>query len=261
MLIDWYTVGAQIFNFLLLLVLLRYFLYGPITRAMDRREERIAGKFHEAEERFAASEGKLAEMNRREKGFEEEQERKARAAAEEVEVRRRRSLSQAKEEAEEIRQAWKEGLRREKERFFGELRQRTGEEVLRISRRAVSELADEEFEHRIVEVFVGRLEALEGAEREHLASAARGEGATVDTPVEFSPELKQRTAAALHRAAGAEVPVEYRTDPSIPPGIDLNVGGMRFSWGVESYFDAMEKYLCELLDLSDGECREGTAKG
>lgn len=261
MLIDWFTVGAQIFNFLLLLFLLRHFLYGPITRAMDSREERIAGKFREAEEKLATVEGKYAEMNRREQGFEEEQERKARTAAEEVEVRRRRSLKQAKEEAEEIRQAWKEGLRREKERFFSELKQRTGEEVIRISRRAVTELADEEFEHGLVEVFVRRLETLEGTEREHLASAARGEGATVDTPVEFSPELRQRTEAALHRAAGAEVSVEYRTDPQRLPEIALNVGGVHFSWGVESYFDAMEKYLCELLDLSDGECREGTAKG
>jgi F-type H+-transporting ATPase subunit b len=261
MLIDWFTVGAQIFNFLLLLLLLRHFLYGPITRAMDRREESIADRFHEAEEKFAAAEGKLAEMNLREKGFEEEQEIKTRAAEEDAAVRRRQLLKQAKEEAEEIRQAWKEGLSREKERFFSELKRRTGGEVMRISRRAVSDLADEEFERRLVEVFVGRLETVEGAERERLASAARGETAAIDTPVEFSPDLRRRTTAALSRAAGAEVPVKYLVDPQGHPEVALKVGGIHFSWGVESYFDAMEKYLCEILDLSDGECREGTAKG
>jgi F-type H+-transporting ATPase subunit b len=261
MLIDWFTVGAQIFNFLLLLFLLKHFLYGPITRAMDRREERIAGQFHEAEEKLSAAEGKLVEMNRREQGFEEEQERKARAMAEEAEVRRRKLLTQAKEEAEEIRQAWKEGLRREKERFFSELKRRTGGEVMRISRRAVSELADEEFGRRLVEVFVGRLENLEGAEKERLVSAVEGESAVVDTPVEFSPDLRKRTAAAFSRFAGAEVPVKYLVDPQRHPEIALTVGGMHFSWGVESYFDSMEEYLCEILDLSDGECREGTTKG
>jgi F-type H+-transporting ATPase subunit b len=261
MLIDWFTVGAQIFNFLLLLFLLKHFLYGPVTRAMDRREERIAGQFREAEEKLAAAEGKLAEMNRREKGFEAEQELKARAAAEEVEVRRRQLVKRAKEEAEEIRRAWKEGLRREKERFFAELRRRTGSEVMRISRQAVSDLADEEFQDRLAEVFVRRLESVEGAEKAHLASAAAGERAVVDSPVDFPRELRLRMEAALGRAAGAEVPVEYRTDPERPPEVVLNVGGVRFSWGVESYFDAMEEYLCELLDLSDGECREGEAKG
>ena len=132
---------------------------------------------------------------------------------------------------------------------------------MRLSRQAVSDLADEEFQHRLIEVFVRRLEAVEGTEREHLASAAAGEGAVVEAPVEFSPELRLRMEAALGRAAGAEVPVEYRTDAQRPPEVVLNVGGVRFSWGVESYFDAMEEYLCELLDLSDGECREGEAKG
>jgi F-type H+-transporting ATPase subunit b len=260
MLIDWFTVGAQIFNFLLLLVLLRYFLYGPITKAMDSREDRIAGQFHEAEENLAEAEGKLAEMNRREQGFEEEQERKARAVAEEAEARRRKLLKQAKEEAEEIRQAWREGLAREKERFFSELKRRTGGEVMRISRRAVSDLADDDFERRLAEVFVGRLEALEGAERERLASAARGESAAIDTPVEFSADLRGRTAAALSRFAGEEVPVKYFVDPERHPEVALKIGGMHFSWGVESYFDSMEEYLCEILDLSDGECREGTTK-
>ena len=41
MLIDWTTVAFQLFNFLLLVVLLKRFLYGPITRAMDRREEEL----------------------------------------------------------------------------------------------------------------------------------------------------------------------------------------------------------------------------
>ena len=40
--IDWITVAAQIVNFLILVWLLQHFLYGPITRAMQRREQRIA---------------------------------------------------------------------------------------------------------------------------------------------------------------------------------------------------------------------------
>ena len=41
MIIDWYTIMFQIVNFLILVFLLRYFLYGPIIRAMDEREQTI----------------------------------------------------------------------------------------------------------------------------------------------------------------------------------------------------------------------------
>ena len=49
MLIDWFTVVAQIVNFLILVALLKHFLYGPLVRAIDAREERIAARLAEAE--------------------------------------------------------------------------------------------------------------------------------------------------------------------------------------------------------------------
>ena len=42
--IDFFTFFAQIVNFLILIYLLRRFLYGPITRAMAGREGRIAAR-------------------------------------------------------------------------------------------------------------------------------------------------------------------------------------------------------------------------
>ena len=42
MLIDWFTVGAQALNFLILVWLLKRFLYKPILDAIDAREKRIA---------------------------------------------------------------------------------------------------------------------------------------------------------------------------------------------------------------------------
>ena len=46
--IDWLTVAAQIVNFLVLVWLLQRFLYGPITRAMARRETRIEDRLADA---------------------------------------------------------------------------------------------------------------------------------------------------------------------------------------------------------------------
>jgi F-type H+-transporting ATPase subunit b len=42
MLIDWFTVGAQTLNFLILVWLMKRFLYKPILNAIDTREKRIA---------------------------------------------------------------------------------------------------------------------------------------------------------------------------------------------------------------------------
>jgi F-type H+-transporting ATPase subunit b len=49
MLIDWVTVVAQIINFLILVYLLKRFLYGPIVQAMNEREERIREEIEQAD--------------------------------------------------------------------------------------------------------------------------------------------------------------------------------------------------------------------
>ena len=48
MLIDWFTIGAQALNFLILVWLLKHFLYQPILNAIDEREKRIAKELADA---------------------------------------------------------------------------------------------------------------------------------------------------------------------------------------------------------------------
>ena len=45
MLIDWFTVFAQVVNFLILVALLKKFLYSRVTAAMDERAGEIAERF------------------------------------------------------------------------------------------------------------------------------------------------------------------------------------------------------------------------
>ncbi|MEI8631780.1 hypothetical protein P4S72_06080 [Vibrio sp. PP-XX7] len=51
MLIDWFTVIAQVINFLILVWLLKRFLYRPILDAIDAREKRIADELADADEK------------------------------------------------------------------------------------------------------------------------------------------------------------------------------------------------------------------
>jgi F-type H+-transporting ATPase subunit b len=43
-LIDWVTVGAQVLNFVILVWLMKRFLYQPILHAINAREQRIAAE-------------------------------------------------------------------------------------------------------------------------------------------------------------------------------------------------------------------------
>ena len=73
MLIDWFTVGAQALNFIILVWLLKRFLYKPILNAVDAREKRIAAELADADAKKAEAQKERDELPA--------QERRVRAAA------------------------------------------------------------------------------------------------------------------------------------------------------------------------------------
>ena len=72
MLIDWFTVVAQVVNFLILVWLLKRFLYKPILDAIDAREKRIAAELADADAKKAAAEKQRDEFQRKSAAFDEQ---------------------------------------------------------------------------------------------------------------------------------------------------------------------------------------------
>ena len=64
MLIDWFTVLAQIINFLILIYLLKRFLYGPIIRAMEEREKKMVADQDRAKNAEKEAERMSSELER-----------------------------------------------------------------------------------------------------------------------------------------------------------------------------------------------------
>src|SRR5471030_2936510 len=65
MLIDWFTFGAQTLNFLILVWLLRRFLYQPILDAIDTRERSIATTLADADAKHASAQKERAEYEQK----------------------------------------------------------------------------------------------------------------------------------------------------------------------------------------------------
>ena len=68
MLIDWFTVGAQALNFLILVWLMKRFLYKPILAAIDAREKRIAAELADADAKKAEAQKERDDVPAEERG-------------------------------------------------------------------------------------------------------------------------------------------------------------------------------------------------
>ena len=96
MLIDWFTVGAQALNFIILVWLLKRFLYKPILDAIDAREKRIAAELADADAKKAEAKKERDEFQHKNEEFDEQRAALLRKATE----RRRPNVSDSRQRAQ-----------------------------------------------------------------------------------------------------------------------------------------------------------------
>src|SRR5665811_2064793 len=99
MLIDWFTVGAQALNFLILVWLMKRFLYKPILHAIDEREKRVATELANADKKKADAQKEGEEFKRKNEEFDQQRAALLSKATNEADAERRRLLDEARKAA------------------------------------------------------------------------------------------------------------------------------------------------------------------
>lgn len=251
MLIDWFTVIAQVINFLVLVLLLRRFLYGPIIRAMAEREAKIADRLAEANriKEEAAQEAEAYRQQRQElQDMWDEKLNQARANAE---ARRQELLQKARQEIDETRLKWMKALQQGQDAFVQEVRQRTIRQVQATTRRVLADLAGADLQTQLVHVFIERLQQLDRAGPVAAALHQAEQEIVIRSAFEISPELRQAILRVAQEQTTNKVEARFETAPHLICGIELTAGGYKIAWSVEDYLDSLEEEL--LKSLHDGE--------
>lgn len=263
MLIDWFTVGAQVINFLILIALLKYFLYGRIVKAMDERKERIASKSSAAEEKRKQAEEEAAKYERKNSEFEKERDKLLKEAREEAERRRETLLDEAAGEVDEKRRRWQESLEREQSDFLSALRRKTADSVGQIARRALEDLSSQDLETATAEVFTHKLRELEdGGWKEIEDALAQHEDGKVVLHSGFElPEDTRKNLGKLLQDRLGDVTLDYKTGLEGGWGVELRAGGHKVGWSLDDYLEELEAAFSEELKQRASRPDEDSGNG
>lgn len=249
MLIDWFTVGAQALNFLILVWLMKRFLYKPILHAIDAREKRIAAELADADAKKAEAKKERDEFRRRNEEFDQQRAALLGKATEEAQAERRRLLDEARTAADALSAKRQETLRNDAKNLSQAISRRTQHEVFAIARKALADLATTSLEEHMGEVFVRRLREMDGKAKEVLAGALRtaAEPALVRSAFDLPPEQRAAIQKALNETFSAEIHVRFETAPDRIGGIELAANGQKVAWSIAEYLASLEKGVGELL--------------
>jgi F-type H+-transporting ATPase subunit b len=247
--IDWFTVVAQAINFLILVWLLKRFLYKPILHAIDEREKGIAAQLAEAEAKKAEAQKERDDFQHKNEVFDQARAALLKKAEDEAKVERQRLLDGARKDADALRAKRQDALRDEQLNLGQEIARWTQKEVFAVSRKALADLATASLEERMVDVFVHRLSALTGAAKEELVAAlkASNQPARVRSALDLPPAQRKAIENTVNEAFGAEVHVRFETAPELVSGIELSTNGQKVAWSIADYLATLEKSVGELL--------------
>jgi F-type H+-transporting ATPase subunit b len=249
MLIDWFTVVAQTLNFLVLVWLLKRFLYRPILDALDAREKRIAAELADASAKKAQAGQERDEFTR--KNLELDQQRAALMshAEDEASVERERLLGQARKESDALRTKWQEALRSEHRSLSEELARRTREEVFAIARKTLKDLATMSLEEQMTEAFILRLNELSPAEKDGLKVTFEAASSPAIVRSTFSLPAAQRHAieGVAKDVLTIQTQLQFETAPELVSGIELTANGHKIAWSIGDYLASLKKSVDEVL--------------
>lgn len=241
--IDWLTVGAQIVNFLVLVALLKRFLYRPVVDAMDRREKRIAQQLREAEQREEQAETRAREFQDKSDDLERRRKELLEQARDEAETDRRERLQEARVEIEQQRERWRAQLEQEWEDVRKSLTRSLAGAVTEAARRALADLADTTLEEAMTRTFGRRLADLSESDRRPIAN---GTG-PVEIATAFEPddEIRKVLTEMVRERLGRDV--RFVRADGLVGGIELRTRGWKMSWTVSEYLRDFEDRLADTI--------------
>jgi F-type H+-transporting ATPase subunit b len=262
MLIDWFTVLAQVVNFLILVWLLKRFLYRPILDAIDAREQRIAKELADADAKKAEAQKERDEFQHKNEAFEQQRAALLSKATDEAKAERQRLLDEARQAADALAAKREEALRSEQQNLSEALGQRAREEVFAIARKALADLAATSLEERMAEVFTRRLRGMDAKAKTGLGAALKSASSPglVRSAFDLPPQQRTLIQTAINETFAADIHIRFETAPDLVSGIELATDGQKLGWSIADYLASLQKGVEALMQEKDKDQAQAQAR-
>jgi F-type H+-transporting ATPase subunit b len=254
-LFDWFTVFAQIVNFLILVALLKHFLYGRILRAIDSRESAIKARLAEAEEHLHQAELDKQSFQKRLHELEDARDAMLSQSQQDADRKRLELMKKAREEISALEDRWRADLERERTALFQDIRGRAAGEILFVVRRALHDLACCDLDQCAAHVFLNKLSSMEVGAWSELA----GQAIVIRSASDLPPEIQKQIEEILAAQAVTPILIRFEKAASLGWGLELRANGRKIAWSAEGYVDALEERLRDALEKKTGEVARSVA--
>ena len=242
--IDWFTLIAQIFNLILLLFLLRKFLYLPVLKAVEARQILIREELKKAENALIKA---------------EKAEKMCLAKAQKIEKEKQQIFAKVRQEAEKLsadlreeaenqyhhaKEEWKNRLQSEQKGFDVALQKLMAEHFNSFAEKVIQQMANTNLNEQIVEQFIIKIKNLTEQEKISLKNDFyEQKQIIIQTAMPLSLPLQKKIEDMLcHECKiNREIKFVYEVNTEIIGGIILQSGEYMIQWNLKAYLEEFKQ--------------------
>lgn len=243
--IDWITVAAQIINFLVLVWLLRRFLYRPVIDAMAKREKHIFDRLNDAEERELVANNTIQEYTEQRTILLESRKHYLSETKELAEQKRKELLKVAQHEIEQKRRQWVTDLEKERCDYLDKIRDYSIQSVQQFTRQTLEDLANTELESELVNVFLQRLVSMDSKTRSILLQSS--DPLLVNTSFALDKTTEACVTKAIQKQLGDNVDIHFALSAKLICGLELRTRDYHIGWTLANHLDDLDTRIEQAL--------------
>lgn len=232
--INWWTLALQAINFLILIWLLRRFLYRPVKEVIEKRKQLAEQAFADAAAQKQEAEAARQRFEDSRAALAKEHQETLKRAHENLEAERREMLAAAKAEAAKLVDEGHKTLAEARARAVVDIRQQAAELAVDLASTLLRNADAGGAIKTSLEQLEQQLQTMAADERSRLEKDLAAEGArlTVVTAVPLAPEEQRQWAQCLAAQLGQEDKLDFATDRAILGGAELRFphAVLKFTW-------------------------------
>ncbi len=262
MLIDGFTVIVQIINFLVLVALLKFFLYGPILGAMDARERKIAARLEAAKAEEREAKKQASAFRKKNEDWAQQQESLFAKAAQTADAQKTKMIQEAHAEVDGLRAKWQTSMEQQKKAFLEDLRHRVIHQVYATARRVLHDLANQDLETQMFSALMTHLEGMSGKEWKSFIEGMTDQNAKIiiESVFELSATQRAQITKLMHDHLSEDIHLVFETCADSICGITIRPPGKKMAWHLDDYLTALETEIKKAVESAQGVKRRGKHK-
>ncbi len=232
---------VQIFNFAIIFVVLRAWVYKPILGLLERRRNAIAEGLEDARVAAEARQNAEKEAEQVLADAQAKASQVLREANERAESQGKEVIAAAEEEAAKKRTEALAEVESERERILGEVRGQVGALAIAAAQKLINASLDEQRQRALIDEFFsgvksGRVVVMEGQQ-------VSGASAEITSALPLTDQEKEAVKQDVLSKVGDQATVTFRVDPAILGGLIIRVGDKVLDGSVSGQLESMRQSL------------------